>query len=888
MTLHQAISEALLIFDNSATTKEIADYINKTSIYQRGDGNTLTPSQINARVGSYPKLFLIDENNIVTGTLDGEDLATRLPNGILNLITAHYAFDSIMSLDLNIMVCSLLVYFRQKKHSQLFSQFLNSIFLEKGEIELILKSTEEYPKVEYNRILEIISSSHIDLLSNSQFKKLVRNWLILFEKTNLNRGLFSTPAKVNNIIASLLTKEKNYFRVLDPFAGACSSICFLNDALDENTNYDIQDINSNTALLGKLNLIANGVKKFTVTTADSTLADFKYGYDLITTTTPFGVELNLRHFSAGIKNSSNKDFGYRIPIECDIIRKTVNSLSHDGQAIIIVPESFLFSSRQSVKGLRKNLIEQGLIEQVISMPSGAFQLYSAIKASILVLNKVGTSFRRVIKFSEITKNDLDLIPEHFAPEQVFLTNSLSVNIQNIENLNYDLTADRYIKSFDVENHLGPDKIIVTLGSIVSIVNTRGDIDKNLINSSDGIPLVRPVNLSSSSQSPFLEIADTMFVEDSSETRLMYKRKFIPENSILVSRIGTKLKPCVYNDSKPVLSSGNIFCLAVNQDIAIPLFLATELREEYVTKQLELVRPTTGGIPSVNTSNLLGIKVWLPSLQDQLNVVNRRLSNTIVEDNNARNIISGETSNNIIAIFKHEFVNLKNPLLSGIKNLEMFLEERIDLEVEKPSERPGSGNVRQLIDRIKYNAEEMAGIMDDMVEVLSLRKKTKEVNIIDFFLSLDQKINLCKESVFIDSSVGKLDSFTIDSSLICKAFRNLVINAEKHGYVNAIKERNIFFKISKSEQNQSLVIDFINDGVPFADGFTFKDYVSFGKKSGEKSGSGIGGYLIDRIVSIHDGTFNEVDLINSNRIEQLGTKEIIKGIHFRIKLPIYND
>ena len=78
---------------------------------------------------------------------------------------------------------------------------------------------------------------------------------------------------------------------------------------------------------------------------------------------------------------------------------------------------------------------------------------------------------------------------------------------------------------------------------------------------------------------------------------------------------------------------------------------------------------------------------------------------------------------------------------------------------------------------------------------------------------------------------------------------------------------------------------VNDGKPFDEDFTFHDFISFGKKTGQSKGAGIGGFIMNRVVLQHEGT---LEMINPDEIAHSDIKlgNFLKtGLHFRIKLPI---
>ncbi|MBR9833501.1 hypothetical protein GYB57_15260 [bacterium] len=57
MTLHEAIQQILIRENGSMRPVELADEINRTKLYTKGDGSPVKSSQIGARVKNYPYLF---------------------------------------------------------------------------------------------------------------------------------------------------------------------------------------------------------------------------------------------------------------------------------------------------------------------------------------------------------------------------------------------------------------------------------------------------------------------------------------------------------------------------------------------------------------------------------------------------------------------------------------------------------------------------------------------------------------------------------------------------------------------------------------------------------------------------------------------------------------
>ena len=60
-----------------------------------------------------------------------------------------------------------------------------------------------------------------------------------------------------------------------------------------------------------------------------------------------------------------------------------------GRAAVIVPDGVCFGSSKAHKELRRSLVEDHLLEGVISLPSGVFKPYAGVSTAILLFTKTG-------------------------------------------------------------------------------------------------------------------------------------------------------------------------------------------------------------------------------------------------------------------------------------------------------------------------------------------------------------------------------------------------------------------------------------------------------------------------------------------------------------------
>jgi len=102
----------------------------------------------------------------------------------------------------------------------------------------------------------------------------------------------------------------------------------------------------------------------------------------------------------------------------------------------------------------------------------------------------------------------------------------------------------------------------------------------------------------------------------------------------------------------------------------------------------------------------------------------------------------------------------------------------------------------------------------------------------------------------------------------EAINNLVRNAEVHAFPESLQDAELNFVIRENRKN--IIIDYTNNGRPFPENLDAVGFLSFGRKSDESPGEGLGGAWIGKVIEAHHGIF-----------------EIIRDenpLHFRITMP----
>jgi type I restriction enzyme M protein len=186
-------------------------------------------------------------------------------------------------------------------------------------------------------------------------------------------GEFLSPIELSRFLSKIFNTE--YSLIFNPFAGLASFGVFL----DESCVYVGQEINHLIKTIGELRLLAYGKKgnSFLFQGDSFKSWDFlKEKYDLIISSPPFGMRPE-----AVSRSSAEK----RWTAEHHLINKGIDYLKPEGKLIAVVSNSFL-SGLGPEHPLRERLVDQDLLEMVISFPAGMLS-NTNIPISVIVINK---------------------------------------------------------------------------------------------------------------------------------------------------------------------------------------------------------------------------------------------------------------------------------------------------------------------------------------------------------------------------------------------------------------------------------------------------------------------------------------------------------------------
>lgn len=218
------------------------------------------------------------------------------------------------------------------------------------------------------------------IVNNNIFKESFQELIEFFaERSGKKAGEFSSPEAIGSLLVNIL-EPSSEDTIYDP---VCGSGGFLTKAADyaskgmseKKINITGQDINVATSTLAKLRLIIHGYDCANISVRDSLLnfegKPMKFKFDMILANPPF----SLKNWSNNVDLESDVFQKYGLPpknsADFAFILHIIDCMSDVGRAGVIVPDGVLF--RGGAEGeIRKNIIQENLVDAVIALPSNMF------------------------------------------------------------------------------------------------------------------------------------------------------------------------------------------------------------------------------------------------------------------------------------------------------------------------------------------------------------------------------------------------------------------------------------------------------------------------------------------------------------------------------------
>jgi type I restriction enzyme M protein len=759
--------------------------------------------------------------------------------------------NSISSNDYHIILLFLSLY----KDDQISKEFLFKEGLKNiDEVRVLSDKNSKKPEHDYSKIIESFNSSLLNI-RNRGFKELIdslfqidkvilkQNFSEIFDFTlyritqsqGRSGGEFIQPIELTRFICALADlPEKS--KVFNPFAGLASFGVFL----DQSQDYFGQELNQKTWALGALRIMAYQRPGTSHYICDDSILHWPKEdekFDLVVANPPYGMRLSQQYkeVEPGIRT-----------VEQFLIEKGMNSLNNKGKLIALLPQGFLFRGLNEQR-LREHLIEEDLIDTIISLPGGLL-LNTGIPLIVLVINR-DKKLRGTVRFID-AKNFV----ESKGPREKILNdyrlnsivhgsrqNSDEVRIisnNQIREFDYNLNVPRYfqkhiegVKLRDIIEHFrGKSNHQIKEGKQIRIRDLKDDkVDFKL-------------DLSSLEEKEFR----------------IPRLRLIDESCLLLATRWRTLKPTLFKFSKtPIFLYHDILSFKVNEKIADTAYLINELQADYVLEQLESYR--LGGVmPMIRRDDLLKIVIKLPSLKEQRAKVQGilELSDKISILQRERNALAhgkDVSQFNEFASLKHTLGRPRQNILDWTDNLIHFLSNK--------SEGFGALNksfldfyetdILSALKEIKRDVNFMTDVLEKgengfvVEEYENMIISLSDINSVINELS-NNGFNFKVKKLLLKGEKLKERGIQGNRILLKTLIDNLLTNAHKYGFLQKSAGNEVVFELKEIDDFLSMEVR--NNGTPFPRNFDREKFITKYSTADSKSGSGLGGYDINRIAA----------------------------------------
>lgn len=424
-------------------------------------------------------------------------------------------------------------------------------------------------------------------LNEEELKSII---LYFYDADNFNTKNITMPEEIIKLTYELLDlKEED--QVLQPYI---MNGTFMTDYLTKypNGNYIGVDINTENILISeiKASVAVESYNQVKLIQENYINVDLdKINYNKVISFPPMGVNnkylFDILEDKKIIELYDDNKFLPKYNDWINILKLVQNEKFERG--IFIVTSGLLFKDMD--KSIKKYLIQKGLIEGIIEMPSNLFR-GTTIATNILVLSKNNTKIK-MVDASElyenrrpvniIDDNNLNLILKSYTDIK---DNSKIVSVEEIENNNYNLLPRRYTnKDLDLEK-------FVYLKDVANIKRGYANFKQKEINSRLSEEETNIKLLNAKDINDDFEIGKLSSLKNIELKEEVYCANY---EDILVARGGT-YKSILLNKNfnEKLIVNGTMYIITCDKNKINPYYLQMYMSSEHCLKQIESLNAGT--------------------------------------------------------------------------------------------------------------------------------------------------------------------------------------------------------------------------------------------------------------------------------------------------------
>lgn len=634
-------------------------------------------------------------------------------------------------------------------------------------------------------------------------------------------------------------------KIYNPFAGTASIV----DFISKDSIYCGEEENRELYIIGILRLLVSGLyKKSHLTDKALFMRGEHHGpkFDIIYSFPPFGNKPSQNKFLEYEPNSKSRT------AEEFFIEKSLSILKDSGKLVMLASQDFLY--RQSSEWLRKELIDNDLLELVISLPEKMLMGTNVPLALIIIRKqKADSGFIKLVNCEDcFTKETVGARKNRFkdseALERVYFKETAEfsrvVANRKIINEQYNLSVARYF--LDIISDAQPLSIVMDQ---IQGEKAAADIHNGLV-----------VSIKDLSK----DIVDHRLKLEALESKLIHHSyRKISERCLLVAMRWKDLKPTIFEyDDVPIYISQDVAAFTIDESSIAIDYLVFELSTKHTQKQIDAYR-TGMSIPYLKVKEFLKVCVRVPEKDEQQRHTDKlreanidaKIRESGLESEIARRIREQKED---LSIKKHNIMQYLGGMESGIQILLSQLYKNGFLKSDEVMNAKSGTTTLQRVERllenlaavtnqvikltneVNYHSKEVLGVEQLISDAIQRGRANPELfKIINQTDSLEQLKN--EELVLVE--VSREDFIEV--------YNNILENAINHGFKD--EDRKYIFRIitEPDYKNASVDIIFENNGKPFPEGMA-EFYGLKWEKAGASGNLGIGGWKVKQIVEEHFG------------------------------------
>lgn len=332
-------------------------------------------------------------------------------------------------------------------------------------------------------------------------------------------GEFYTPHEVSQILAKLVTlkvdDEGEQFRVYDPTMGSGSLLLTVQKELpngDEEGSVEFygQELNTTTYNLARMNLMMHSVnyRNMNLRRADTLDEDWPFAekkgiqtplkFDAVVANPPYSQKWDVKNVDRE-KDIRFKGFGVAPASKADyaFILHGLYHLDKAGTMAIVLPHGVLFRGASEGR-IRKNIIENNLIDAVIGLPANLFY-GTSIPTCVLVFkgreargeNKdilfidASKDFEKAKNKNKLSYDNINRLVDTYRNRENIEKYAHVATLEEIKENDYNLNIPRYVDTFEEEEVMPLSQIARELNDVQIEISKSTDNIFNLLKELNG-------------------------------------------------------------------------------------------------------------------------------------------------------------------------------------------------------------------------------------------------------------------------------------------------------------------------------------------------------------------------------------------------------------------